>query len=79
VSAVLETAVIALGVNGLASTSALVYVVRRVAPQPKLPALPALPGSGSNRRRNLADAPADGQDPAANGSDPARSTAAPGA
>jgi hypothetical protein len=75
VSTALETAVIALGVNGLASTSALVYVVRRVAPQPKLPALPAIPGSGS-RRRTPADIPApDEKVPAPNGSDPAGSTA----
>jgi hypothetical protein len=73
-STVLETAVILLGAEGLAATGALVYVVRRVAPQPKLPALPPIPGSSSNRRRNLADAPADGQAPAANGSEPVRST-----
>jgi hypothetical protein len=75
VSTAVETAVIALGVNGAASTAALVYVVRRVAPQPKLPALPPLPGSGSNRTRSSAAIPApDEKVPAPNGSDPAGST-----
>jgi hypothetical protein len=40
----LETAVIALGVNGALTTGALVYVVRRVTPWPKLPAPPQAPG-----------------------------------
>jgi hypothetical protein len=39
-SAVAETAVVMLGLDGLASTGALVYVVRRVSPWPKLPAPP---------------------------------------
>lgn len=72
----LDIAVIALGVNGLASTAALVYVVRRVSPWPKPPAPPQPPGSGTNRRRAPAGAPAEtGQDPAVNGSDPERGAA----
>ena len=38
----MNTAIVALGLNGLASTGALVYVVRRVSPWPKLPASPGI-------------------------------------
>jgi hypothetical protein len=57
-----DIAVIALGVNGLASTGALVYVVRRVCPWPKPP--PQAPGSGPSRSRTVQTPVADGLDAA---------------
>jgi hypothetical protein len=70
-----DISAVALGVNGLASTGALVYVVRRVSPWPKPPALPQPSGSGSARKSGTnAGLPGNGQASAANGSDPARST-----
>ena len=77
-SAALETAVIALGVNGLATTGALVYTVRRVSPWPKPPAAAQAQAQGSRNSRKTgspAGPDGDGQAPAApNGADPARST-----
>ena len=65
----METAIIMLGVNGALSTTALVYVVRRVAPQPKLPAAPAqATGSRSSRRTPPAEVPGQDQTANANGS-----------
>jgi hypothetical protein len=73
VKTALDIAVVAFGVNGLASTAALVYVVRRVSPWPKPPAPAQV---SSSRKRPPADVPApDGQAPAANGTEPARSPA----
>jgi hypothetical protein len=76
--AVAMTAIIVSGAQAAVSTAALAYVVRRVAPQPKLPAPPPLPGSGSSRRLPPADTPAPGIETVAgagNGPDPAPSTA----
>ena len=74
-STALDIAVIALGVNGLATTGALVYVVRRVTPWPKppAPAQPRRPGQGTGTAGGSGQA--DGQAPAANGADPVRSAA----
>ena len=66
---------IALGLDALASTVALVYVVRRVAQQPKPPA-PSQPRTPrSSRNQASADTPDPGQQVLAlNGSVPAGST-----
>jgi hypothetical protein len=70
-----DLAIIALGVNSLASTGALVYVVRRVSPWPKPPAPPAQNQGPGSRKKDAGTGQADdGQAPAANGSEPARST-----
>jgi hypothetical protein len=76
VSAALETAVIFLGANGLAGYATAVYVVWRVAAQPKPPASAQSRASGTARNRGSADTPApDEKVPAANGSGPAGSSA----
>jgi hypothetical protein len=75
-STALETAVIFLGANGLAGYATAVYVVRRVAAQPKPPAPAQSRAANSTRNRGSADTPApDEKVPAANGSGPAGSTA----
>lgn len=71
----LETAVIFLGANGLAGYATAVYMVRRVAAQPKPPAPAQSRASGSARNRGSADTPAPDERAAANGSDPAKSAA----
>ena len=50
-----DLAIAAMGVNGLATTGALVYVVRRVSPWPKPPAQ----ASGSPRRNTTGTPPAE--------------------
>lgn len=62
----MNTAIIALGLNGALSTGALVYTVRRVTPWPKPPV--QAQGSRSSRRTPPAEVPGQDQTANANGS-----------
>jgi hypothetical protein len=54
----LETAVVFLGLDGLAGPAAVVYVVRRLAPWPKPPAPQQPPGQSRRGGQTQASAPA---------------------